>query len=247
MSRDPLADIDLAPTIDHSLLNPQANEIYVRQWCAEADRFQFASVCVYPSQVRLAAECLHGKRPAVSTVIGFPTGATTGSVKLYEALEAVENGATELDVMINLAQLKQGQTNEVYRTISEICEESNVRVKAIIEANLLTPEELALAVNLCIDAGANYIMTGTGWNGGVTLETVHQLKSLAKDQIGIKAAAGIKDMTFAIDLVLAGATRLGTSYAIAMLQQYEQEKKNQTDQNQSRAAASDAAIDSSTK
>jgi deoxyribose-phosphate aldolase len=237
MSRDSLADVDLAPTIDHSLLNPQATDDYVRQWCAEADRFQFASVCVYPSQVRLATECLHGKRPAVSTVIGFPTGATTASVKLYEALEAVENGATELDVMINLAQLKQGQTNEVYRAIAEICEESNVLVKAIIETNLLTPEELPLAVNLCIDAGAGYIMTGTGWNGGVTLDTVRQLKSLAKEQIGIKAAAGIKEMDFAIDLIVEGATRLGTSYAIAMLQQYEQEKKDQRD------AVCDAVLD----
>jgi deoxyribose-phosphate aldolase len=224
MSRDSITDVDLAPTIDHSLLNPQATDDYVRQWCAEADRFQFASVCVYPAQVRLATECLHGKKTAVSTVIGFPTGATTASAKLYEALEAVDNGATELDVMINLAQLKQGQTNEVYRSIAEICEESNVLVKAILETNVLTPDELALAVNLCIDAGAGYIMTGTGWNGGVTLETVRQLKTLTKDQIGIKAAAGIQDLEFAIDLLTAGATRIGTSYAIAMLRQYAEAK-----------------------
>jgi deoxyribose-phosphate aldolase len=225
MSRDSITDVDLAPMIDHSLLNPQATDEYVRQWCAEADRFQFASVCVYPSQVRLATECLHGKKNAVSTVIGFPTGATTARVKLYEALEAVDHGATELDVMINLAQLKQGQTDSVYRSIAEICEESNVLVKAILETNVLTPDELELAVKLSIDAGAGYVMTGTGWNGGVTLEIIRHLKTLTKGQIGIKAAAGIQDLEFAIDLLTAGATRLGTSYAMAMLQQYEAAKQ----------------------
>jgi deoxyribose-phosphate aldolase len=227
MPRDSIADVDLAPTIDHSLLNPQATDEYVRQWCAEADRFNFASVCVYPSHVRLATECLHGKSVAISTVIGYPTGATTARVKLYEALEAVEDGATELDVMINLAQLQQGQTDAIYRSIAEICEESNVLVKAILETNVLNPDELDLAVRLCIDAGAGYVMTGTGWNGGVTLETVRQLKAMTKGQIGIKAAAGIQDLEFAIDLLTAGATRIGTSYAMAMLRQYAEAKQPQ--------------------
>jgi len=233
MARNTIAEADLAPTIDHSLLNPQATESYVRKWCAEADRFGFASVCVYPNYVRLAAECLQGKTPVVSTVIGYPTGATTASVKLYEALEAVENGASELDVALDLAQLQAGEAERVHRAIAEICEETNVPVKAIVETNLLDPDELSVAVDLCVDAGATHIMTGTGWNGAVQLETVRYLKSLTKGRIAIKAAAGIRDMHFAVDLLVAGATRIGTSYAIAMLQQREQERRAARQTNES--------------
>ena len=103
-------EIDIAPLIDHSLLNPVATPEQVAQWCEEADRFQFAAVCVYPAYVRTAAELLQGKQPKVCTVIGFPSGATTSAVKLYEAQEAVENGATELDVVINLGWLKVGKS-----------------------------------------------------------------------------------------------------------------------------------------
>ncbi|MGD1903530.1 MAG: deoxyribose-phosphate aldolase [Geitlerinemataceae cyanobacterium] len=225
MARNTIAEIDLAPTIDHALLNPLAHETFVRQWCSEAERFGFASVCVYPNHVRLAAECLQGKAPIVSTVIGYPTGTTTASVKRYEALEAVDNGASELGVTLDLAQLKAGKTNQVHRAIAEICEDANVPVKAIVETNLLEPDELAVAVDLCIDAGATHIVTGTGWNGGVTIEAVCRLKDLAKGRIAIEAAAGIRDMHFAIDLLVAGATRLGTSYAMAMLQQRERERQ----------------------
>ncbi|WP_159788163.1 deoxyribose-phosphate aldolase [Sodalinema gerasimenkoae] len=211
-------DLDIAPLIDHSLLNPCAGDQLVRQWCAEADRFGFASVCIYPSRVHLARECLQGKTPKVSTVIGFPTGATTSTSKLHEALEAVEQGASELDVVINLGWAKEQKTNLIYDELASICEESNVTVKAILETNLLTHEELKLVSKIAIDAGVQFLKTCTGWNGGVQLEHVKQLKEIAKGQVAIKASAGIRTYADAIALIQAGATRLGTSYSVQLLQ-----------------------------
>ncbi|HIK29941.1 MAG TPA: deoxyribose-phosphate aldolase [Oscillatoriales cyanobacterium M59_W2019_021] len=212
-------DIDIAPYLDHSLLAPIATEKHVEQWCAEADRFGFASVCISPCYVRLAAELLHKKSPKVCTVIGFPMGATTSAVKLYEAREAVENGATELDVVINLAWLKMGNTEALHREIAEICEETNVTVKAILETNLLMPEEKRIATDVCLDAGVRFLKTCTGWNGGATVEDVKLLKELTKGRVGIKASGGIRTYEGAIKLILAGATRLGTSYSMELLRQ----------------------------
>ena len=211
-------DLNIAPFIDHSLLNPCAGDELVRQWCAQADRFGFASVCVYPSRVLLARECLQGKTPKVSTVIGFPTGATTSKTKLYEALEAVEQGASELDIVLNLGWVKEQKTKLIYDEIASICDESNVTVKAILETNLLNYDELKLASNIAIDAGVQFLKTCTGWNGGVQLEHVKQLKEIAKGQVAIKASAGIRTHSDAIALIEAGATRLGTSYGVQLLQ-----------------------------
>jgi deoxyribose-phosphate aldolase len=210
-------DLDLAPFIDHSLLNPCVGETLVKQWCTEADRYGFATVCVYPTRVKLARECLQGKTPKVSTVIGFPTGTTTAKTKLYEALESIEQGAAELDVVINLGWLKEEKTKLIYQELAAICEEGNVPVKAILETNLLTPSELKIAAEIAIDAGVQFLKTCTGWNGGVQIEHVKQLKEIAKGQVAIKASAGIRTYQDAIDLIEAGATRLGTSYGVQIL------------------------------
>lgn len=204
-------EIDIAPLIDHALLSPTATLEQVQKWCEEADRFQFAAVCVYPAYVRQAAELLQGKNPKVCTVIGFPTGATTSAVKLYEAQNAVENGATELDVVINLSWLKAGKTEELHRELAEICEETGQTVKAILETTLLTDAEKRLAAEICMDAGVTFLKTSTGWNGGATVADVQLLKEVARDQVGIKASGGIRTVEQAIELILAGATRLGTS------------------------------------
>ncbi|NEQ26189.1 MAG: deoxyribose-phosphate aldolase [Microcoleus sp. SIO2G3] len=204
-------EIDLAPFIDHALLHPAATSDQVIRVCEEADRFQFATVCVYPVHVRQAVELLSNKSPKVCTVIGFPTGATTPAVKLYEAQEAVENGAAELDVMINLGWLKTGRTTELNRELAEIVEATGVPVKAILEMTLLTEPEKRLASEVCLDAGVAFLKTSTGWQGGATIEDVRLLKELSRDRIGIKAAGGIRTAQQAIDLILAGATRLGTS------------------------------------
>ncbi|MEA5571876.1 deoxyribose-phosphate aldolase [Calothrix sp. UHCC 0171] len=211
-------DIDIAPFIDHTLLITTATSAHVEQWCEQADRFGFAAVCIYPTYVRLAKELLHGKKPQVCTVIGFPTGATTSATKLYEALEATENGATELDVVLNLGWLKAGKTDEVHREIAEICEETGQTVKVILETSLLTDAEKRLAAELAMEAGAAFLKTSTGWNGGATVEDIRLLKELARDRIGIKASGGIRTSEQALDLILAGATRLGTSRSIELIQ-----------------------------
>ncbi|ARV60015.1 deoxyribose-phosphate aldolase [Nostocales cyanobacterium HT-58-2] len=218
-------DIDIAPFIDHALLIPTATLEHVEQWCEEADRFHFAAVCVYPTHVRQAAELLHGKQPKVCTVIGFPTGATTSPTKLFEAQEAVENGATELDVVINLGWLKAGKTDDVHREIAQICEETGQTVKAILETNLLTDEEKRLAAEICMDAGAAFLKTSTGWNGGATVEDVRLLKQVSGERVGIKASGGIRSVNQALDLILAGATRLGTSRSVDLLRQRDRLEK----------------------
>jgi len=215
----PYPEIDIAPLIDHALLNPTATPEQVVRWCEEADRFQFAAVCVYPAYVRQAAELLKGRNPKVCTVIGFPSGATTTAVKLYEAQEAVENGATELDVVINLGLLKVGKTEELHREIAEICQETGQTVKAILETTLLTDAEKRLAAELCMDAGVRFLKTSTGWHGGATVEDVKLLHEVAKEQVGIKASGGIRTIEAAVELVLAGATRLGTSRGPELIRQ----------------------------
>ncbi|MBW4650850.1 MAG: deoxyribose-phosphate aldolase [Kastovskya adunca ATA6-11-RM4] len=212
-------EIDIAPLIDHALLNPTATPEQVRKCCEEADRYQFAAVCVYPVYVKQAAELLHGKSPQVCTVIGFPAGATTSATKLYEAQEAVENGATELDVVMHLGGLKAGKTDELYREIAQICEETGKLVKVILETALLTDAEKQLAVEICKDAGAQFVKTSTGWQGGATVADVRLLKELTHGQIGIKASGGIRTIQQAFELVTAGATRLGTSRGPELLQQ----------------------------
>jgi deoxyribose-phosphate aldolase len=210
-------NIDIAPFIDHALLSPTATSQQVEQWCEQADRLHFAAVCVYPVYVKLAAELLHKKNPKICTVIGFPTGATTSAVKLYEAKEAVDCGATELDLVINLGWLKAGETEAVHREIATICEEAGQPVKAILEMNLLTNTEKKLAAEIAMDAGVAFLKTSTGWHGGVTVEDVKLLKEITKEKVGIKASGGIRTIEQATDLILAGATRLGTSRGIDLL------------------------------
>ncbi|MBW4511154.1 MAG: deoxyribose-phosphate aldolase [Scytonematopsis contorta HA4267-MV1] len=219
-------DIDIAPYIDHTLLVPTATPDMVDQWCEEADKFHFATVCIYPAYVRRAVELLHNKKPKVCTVIGFPTGATTSPVKLYEALEAAENGATELDVVINLGLLRAGKTEEVHREIAEICESTGQLVKVILETTLLTDTEKQLAAEIAMDAGATFLKTSTGWNGGATVEDIRLLKEIARDRVQIKASGGIRTPEQALDLIVAGATRLGTSRSVELIRLRETLKKD---------------------
>jgi deoxyribose-phosphate aldolase len=216
---DAQSEINLAEFIDHALLLPGATTDQVTQCCLEADRFGFATVCVYPVHVRQAVDLLHNKRPRVCTVIGFPTGATTSATKLFEAQEAVENGATELDVVINLGWLKMGETEKLHRELAEICQETDRTVKAILEMALLSDAEKKLAAEVCLDAGVSFLKTSTGWNGGATVADVKLLKQLTKDRVGIKASGGIRTVEQAIELILAGATRLGTSRGPELMRQ----------------------------
>ena len=211
-------EIDLSPLIDHTFLNPLASPQQIEQYCQQAVRYQFAAVCVYPSYVRFVTERLRGKSPQVCTVIGFPSGATTPAAKLYEAQEAVEYGATELDVMVNLSCIKQGNTQTLYQEVAKIVEETGKTVKAIIETAVLTDTEKQLAIEVLIDAGVSWVQTNTGWYGGAKVEEVQLLKQFSKGQIGIKAAGQICTYEQAANLVFAGAARLGTSYSVEIVQ-----------------------------
>ena len=212
-------ELDIAPLIDHTLLAPAASAQHIIQLCEEADRYRFAAVCVYPAYVPVAVEKLHGKKPAVCTVIGFPSGATTAKTKLYEAQEAAENGADELDVVINLGWLKAGDTNALHAEIADIVELTGLPVKAILETTLLSDQEKQLAAEICLDAGVRFLKTSTGWQGGASVEDVKLLRRIGGDRIGIKASGGIRTYQQAIALIEAGANRLGTSRGVDILQQ----------------------------
>jgi deoxyribose-phosphate aldolase len=213
------AEIDLAPLIDHSLLTPWATPEQIGQWCDEAERYNFAAVCIAPSHVKQAVELLHHKKPQICTVIGFPTGAHATAVKLYEAQTAAEDGAQELDLMINLSWIKTGNADALHTEIATIREATGLTLKTILEMSVLTEAEQQFAADICMDAGAHYLKTSTGWNGGATVEQIRRLKAVSRDRVGIKAAGGIKAAEQAYELVLAGATRLGTSHSLEILEQ----------------------------
>jgi deoxyribose-phosphate aldolase len=214
-------ELDLARYIDHSLLNPTATSEEINQCCTQADQYHFPVICIYPSMVKPAKEFLQGKQVKICTVIGFPTGANTSATKLQEALEAVENGAVELDVMINLSWVKMGKSEEIYQEIAQICEETGQTVKAILETNLLTNTEKRLVAEICMDAGVSFLKTNTGWFGSVQIEDVKMLSDITKNRVGIKASGGIHSADQALALIKAGATRLGTSHGIKIIQQRE--------------------------
>jgi deoxyribose-phosphate aldolase len=213
------SDIDIADYIEHSLLHSTATPEQVQQWCEQAMAMNFPTVCVSPVYVRQTADILQGKPTRVCTVIGFPTGATTPGVKLYEAQEAVEHGAVELDVVMNIGLLKAGKTEEVHREMAQICEETGQTVKAILEMTVLTEAEKRLAAELCLDAGVAFLKTSTGWQGGATVEDVKLLKSVSRGNVGIKAAGGIRNLEQAYALIEAGATRLGTSRGMMLMEE----------------------------
>lgn len=215
-------EIDIASYIDHALLRPDATPEQVEQCCFEADQYNFSAVCLYPNAVCQAVEFLYHKSPQICTVIGFPTGAVTSNVKLFEAQEAIDNGATELDVVINIGWLKAGKIDQIHQEMAQICEQTDKTIKAIIETGLLTDGEKRLAAEICMDAGAAFIKTNTGWFGGATTADVRLLKEVTKGRIGIKASGGIRSLQQALDLIEAGATRLGTSRGVDLIRQQEE-------------------------
>jgi deoxyribose-phosphate aldolase len=215
----PYAKIHLASFIDHSLLTPWATPDQVQHCCEEADLYGFAAVCIAPCYVKQAVDYLHNKSPHICTVIGFPMGTQTAATKLYEAQEAAENGADELDVVINLGALKAGQSDAIHRELAAIRQATGLIIKAILETSVLREDEKRLAAEVCMDAGVQFLKTSTGWNGGATVADVRLLHDIARDRVGIKASGGIRTAEQAYELILAGATRLGTSHGPVLLEQ----------------------------
>jgi len=215
-------DKSLAGMIDHTLLKPDATADKVAQLCFEAKKYHFASVCVNPTNVKLCADLLRGSDVIVCSVIGFPLGATTTEVKVAETRNAIENGATEIDMVMNIGALKAGDNELVARDIHEVVQAThaaNALLKVIIEAALLTDEEKIVACLLAKEAGADFVKTSTGFSsGGATVHDVTLMRRTVGPDLGVKAAGGIHSHEEAEQMIAAGATRIGASAGIKIIQ-----------------------------
>ncbi len=205
--------VDIAKYIDHTNLKPMATERDIELLCEEALQYRFAAVCVNPYRVRLAAQLLKGSDVKVASVIGFPLGATLPGVKALEAKSVLEEGAEEIDMVINIGALKDGDDDLVLKDVKAVVDASSgAIVKVILECCYLTDEEKVRACRLSTEAGAKFVKTSTGFgSGGATLEDVKLLRSNVPSSVGVKAAGGIRDFETAYALIQAGATRIGTS------------------------------------
>lgn len=214
---------DIAKYIDHTLLSPQATRNEITKLCEEAKEHGFYSVCVNPCHVRQAVKELASSKVAVACVIGFPLGANLTDIKIAEAQRAISEGAEELDLVINIGALKDGEIDYVTEEIRSIVKVSKgAPVKVIIECDLLTDEEKVAAAEACVKAQAAMVKTSTGFvkdGKGATVEDIQLIKkAIAGSPLGIKASAGIRDLEKAQALIDAGATRLGTSAGVAIAQ-----------------------------
>ena len=210
----------IAAMIDHTLLKATATSDEIRTYCQQAIEYKFASVCVNPCFVKLVAEGLRGSEVKVCTVIGFPLGATLLEVKAFEAAKAVEAGAQEIDMVINIGALKEGRIVYVEDEIRAVVDASkNAIVKVIIETCYLNDEEKVLVCEAAKRAGAHFVKTSTGFGtGGAQLEDVALMRKTVGDSVGVKASGGIKKLSDVERFVEAGATRIGTSSGIAIVE-----------------------------
>jgi deoxyribose-phosphate aldolase len=215
-------DTSLARMIDHTLLKPDVTSDKIAQLCFEAKKYHFASVCVNPTHVKLCADLLRDSDVKVCTVIGFPLGATSPEVKTFETQNALDNGATEIDMVLNIGALKAGDNELVARDIRGVVETSHkagALTKVIIETALLTDEEKVVACLLAKEAGADYVKTSTGFSGGgATVHDIELMRKTVGPTIGVKASGGIHTHEEAEALVAAGATRIGASAGVKIIQ-----------------------------
>jgi len=215
-------DTSLAKMIDHTLLKPDATPEQIAQLCFEARKYQFASVCVNPTWVRLCAQLLEGSPVKVCTVIGFPLGATSSEVKAFEAVKAMDQGATEIDMVINIGALKARELEVVAQDICGVVNAVHARgfiVKVILETVLLTDEEKTIACLLSKEAGADFVKTSTGFaGGGATVHDVALMRRVVGPEIGVKASGGVRTYEDAESMIKAGATRIGASAGIKIMQ-----------------------------
>jgi deoxyribose-phosphate aldolase len=215
-------DGKLSHMIDHTLLKPEATQDQIAQLCFEARKYGFASVCVNPTNVKLCASLLQGTAVDICTVIGFPLGATPTDVKVFETQQAIREGATEVDMVLNVGALKSRDYELVRDDIAAVaraCHAGNAILKVIIEAALLTDEEKVTACQLSKVAGADFVKTSTGFGpGGATVEDVALMRRVVGPSIGVKAAGGIKTFEDAQRMIAAGASRLGASASVKIVQ-----------------------------
>jgi len=209
--------------IDHTLLKPDASRTEIERLCREAAEFHFATVCVNPTWVATAARLLHGSGVGVCSVVGFPLGATPADVKNFETRRAIFDGATEIDMVINIGALKSGDLRTVERDIEAVvdpCRQCGVVSKVIIEAALLTDDEKITACTLAKAAAADFVKTSTGFaSGGATAADVALMRRVVGADMGVKAAGGVRDLEGLQAMVAAGATRVGASAGVKIVQE----------------------------
>jgi deoxyribose-phosphate aldolase len=214
---------DLAKMIDHTLLKPEATEQQIYKLCNEAAENGFGAVCVNPCWVKTCVRALEGSDVKVASVIGFPLGATTTASKRAEAAEALKNGAQELDMVLNIGQLKSGMLNAAMKdmqTLARLTHKHGALLKVILETCLLSDEEIVIACKLAKQAGVDFVKTSTGFStGGATVEDVKLMRETVGPDMGVKASGGIRTYADALKLVRAGATRLGCSAGLQIIKE----------------------------
>ena len=217
------ATAGVSAMIDHTLLKPDATRVEIDKLCREAAEFHFATVCINPFWVAAAAARLRGTGVGVCSVVGFPLGATNADVKNFETRRAIFDGATEIDMVINVGALKSGDLHTVERDIEAVtdpCRQCGVVSKVIIEAALLTDEEKITASTLSKAAGADFVKTSTGFGpGGATAADVALLRRVVGSEMGVKAAGGVRDLEGLKTMVAAGASRVGASAGVKIVQE----------------------------
>ncbi|KRE47936.1 deoxyribose-phosphate aldolase [Paenibacillus sp. Soil522] len=211
---------EVAAMIDHTILKADATEAEVLQICREAKQYKFATVCVNAGWVAAAAEELKGSGVGITTVVGFPLGATTTASKAAEAAFAIEDGATEVDMVLNIGLLKSGDLEGVQRDVAGVAAavKGQAVLKVILETGLLTDEEKVTACEICKKAGADFVKTSTGFGkGGATVEDIALMRRTVGPDFGVKASGGVRDRETALQMFAAGATRIGASSGIAIV------------------------------
>ena len=214
-----MENINIARMIDHTILKPEATEAEIMELCKEAVKYNFASVCVNPSMVAKAATILEGTPVKVCTVIGFPLGATTTEVKAFETEDVIKKGATEVDMVINVGKLKDGNLEYVKKDIEAVVNAAKGKAltKVIIETCLLTDEEKVTACKLSKEAGADFVKTSTGFStGGATASDIKLMRETVGKELGVKASGGVRSLEDAMAMIENGATRIGASASIAI-------------------------------
>lgn len=215
-----LTAAELARYIDHTVLKPDVTTADITRLCAEAREHGFASVCVNGSRVVQAAHLLEGTEVKVAAVVGFPLGAMDADAKRYETENVIDLGAQEIDLVLNIGRLKDGDDKYLFREIRDVVEAAQgAPVKVIIECCLLTEDEKRRAIALAVEAEAKFVKTSTGFSsGGATVADVKLMRELVGPKFGVKAAGGIRDTATALAMIEAGANRLGTSAGVALVQ-----------------------------
>ena len=216
--------LDIASFLDSTNLKPEAREIDIQVLCREAVNYKMAAVCIHPCHLADARRLLADSQVKLCTVIGFPLGADRSDSKIYAAAKALEDGADELDMVINIGAVKDGAYDRVMQEIEAVLAlkmHQNFTLKVIVETALLTSHELGTITEYISSTAADYIKTSTGFSSrGVSLEDIEIIKNHKSESLKIKAAGGIKDLDFALELLRAGASRLGTSNARQLIEEY---------------------------